>query len=632
MSAKRERAHNLSYLGDDILFKIFVKCHPKTVGRLRTLSKAWSKRLQGKEFVEQNWKENEDRNESVIIAYGYTDHGEKSHWGVGVNVDSGVEMIMELPVSTVQHGFFTIIGSERGNLCARFSDNGEDVGVMVWNPVTKHVAQIDDKVRLHVGSSVSVYGFGYLDESWEYRVMYLYKKLYDDHSLYWYMWNSIHRCWNTIGNYPTGIKKVGPTYVAVKGVIYWIGWGGFFNLDPTHVIGFSLNDANFFEDEIPVENVLSFHRICKFKEGLGFISYADVGLDREVNVEAQALSKLWSQRLKGKKFVEQNWRENEGRADSVVVGYGYTCYPNKTHWCIAVNAYSGEQVALQPPVKVAEFGYFTVIGSDKGNVCIRCTETGEAVRLIVWNPVTKAVADIEDQARNFWTHSVSVYAFGYLNESWEYRVLYLYKNLYRDSSINWVMWNSIHRSWNQFGEHQTQIRKVGPTFVVVRGVVYFIGWGGSFNLIATHVIGFSLADAAVLEEPIPAENRRTFHTICNFKKGLGFIAHEDVGLEREVNVWSLSVNDDKKFTWEKTIHIGSFGIPYLPNILIGKDFLSLLDTRSTCMASNDEQRTEVLVSKRKNTGGDRSIIYHEGWQMSVFVKSHTMHRDGLFDV
>ncbi|MED6221863.1 hypothetical protein PIB30_058800 [Stylosanthes scabra] len=380
MSAKRERPFNLPYLGDDVLFMIFVKCHPKIVGRLRTLSKAWSTRLEGKDFVEQNWKENEDRDESVIIGYGYTSDGDKSHWGVAVNADSGEETPMELPVSTVQHGFFTIIGSERGNLCVRFSDNGEEIGVMVWNPVTKHVAEIDDKAHLYQRYSVSVYAFGYLDESWEYRVVYLYKSRYEDINFYWYMWNSIHRCWYSLGNYPTEIKKVGPTHVVVRGVIYWIGWGGLFNLEPTHVLGFSLDDANFFEDEIPVENVLSFHRICKFKKGLGFISYGDVGLDREVNV------------------------------------------------------------------------------------------------------------------------------------------------------------------------------------------------------------------------------------------------------------WSVSANEGKKFLWEKIIHISSFGIPYSPNILKGHDILSVLDTRSTSTSSNDEQMTEVVVSKRKNAAGNRSIIYHEGIQMSIFVKTYTLHRDGLFDV
>ncbi|MED6112852.1 hypothetical protein PIB30_065481 [Stylosanthes scabra] len=313
----------------------------------------------------------------------------------------------------------------------------------------------------------------------------------------------------------------------------------------------------------------------------------------------RALSKFWSKRLTGKLFVEQNWKENEDR---------------------------------DPPVKLVEYGYFVIIGYDRGNMCIRCSEIGEVVKVIVWNLLTQAIVKIEDQARNYWGYSVSVYAFGYLDESWEYRVVYLYKKLYQNSSINWIMWNSIHRCWNHFGEYQTDIRKVGPTSVVVKGVIYWIGWCGFFNLQPTHVVAFSLDDASFFEDPIPAENLLSFHNICSFNKGLGFIAYQDVGLDREVSVWSLSVNEEKKFVWEKTIYISSFGIPYSPNILKGLDIISVLDTRSTATGSNDEQRTEVVISKRKNIGGNRSIIHHHGWQMSIFVKSYTMHRDGLFDI
>ncbi|MED6112850.1 hypothetical protein PIB30_065479 [Stylosanthes scabra] len=304
----------------------------------------------------------------------------------------------------------------------------------------------------------------------------------------------------------------------------------------------------------------------------------------------RALSKFWSKRMTGKLLVEQNWKENKDCDVSVVVGYGYTPYADKTHWCVGVNADNGEEIALQPPVKLVEYGYFVIISSDRGNMFIRCSETGEVVKVIVWNPVTQAVVEIEDQARSYWGYSVSVYAFGYLDESWEYRIVYLYKKLYQDSSINWIMWNSIHRCWNHFGEYQTNIRKVGPTSVVVKGVIYWIGWCGFFNLQLTHVVAFSLDDASFFEDPIPAKNLLSFHSICSLNKGLGFIAYQDVGLDREVSVWSLSVNEEKKFVWEKTIYISSFGIPYSPNILKGLDIISVLDTRSTATGSMSKEQ------------------------------------------
>ncbi|MED6151004.1 hypothetical protein PIB30_078098 [Stylosanthes scabra] len=267
----------------------------------------------------------------------------------------------------------------------------------------------------------------------------------------------------------------------------------------------------------------------------------------------RTLSKFWSERLKGKLFVEQNWKENEDRDDNVLIGFGYTPYGDKSHWCVGVNANTGEEIDLQPPVTLVEYGYFIIIGSDRGNLCIRFSEKGEESGLMVWNPITKYITEIEDQACKYWGYSVSVYAFGYLDQSWEYRVVYLFKKLYQD------------------------------------------------------------------RDAILAENVRSIHRICSFKKGLGFISYDDVGIDREVNVWSLFLNEEKKFSWEKIIYINSFGIPHSPNILKDHDFLSVLDTRSTSTGSNDEQRTEVVVSKRKHRGGNRSILYHQGWQMSIFV-------------
>ncbi|MED6162085.1 hypothetical protein PIB30_066999 [Stylosanthes scabra] len=89
MSVKKERGSGLPYLGDDILFKIFVKCHPKTVGRLMALSKFWSKRLTGKLFWE--------------------------------------EIALQPPVKLVEYGYFVIIGSDRGNMCIRCLETREVV-------------------------------------------------------------------------------------------------------------------------------------------------------------------------------------------------------------------------------------------------------------------------------------------------------------------------------------------------------------------------------------------------------------------------------------------------------------------------------------------------------------------------
>ncbi|MED6144017.1 hypothetical protein PIB30_011521 [Stylosanthes scabra] len=183
---KTSKRTKLSYMGDDILFKIFVKCHPKTVGRLKTLNKQWRDRLHRSLFARLNWKENDEHEQSLV------------------------------PAELEDYGYFSIIGSDRGNICLRYSKSKQGIELMVWNPLTKVVAPVDDLSYKYWG--------------------------------------------------------------------YNIGWGGLFNTHPSHLIGFSLEDATVFQDEIPSDKIRDCHAITKLNKGLAFVAYMDVGERRELEV------------------------------------------------------------------------------------------------------------------------------------------------------------------------------------------------------------------------------------------------------------------------------------------------------------------------------------------------------------
>ncbi|MED6150992.1 hypothetical protein PIB30_078017 [Stylosanthes scabra] len=73
-------------------------------------------------------------------------------------------------------------------------------------------------------------------------------------------------------------------------------------------------------------------------------------------------------------------------------------------------------------------------------------------------------------------NSVSTYAFGFLPDFLEYRVVYFFKNDFLDTEMQWLMWNSTYGTWNQHVIFDTEVQKIGPTLVIDMGVAYFVGW------------------------------------------------------------------------------------------------------------------------------------------------------------
>ncbi|RYR16436.1 hypothetical protein Ahy_B04g073458 [Arachis hypogaea] len=67
MEGTTTKKAQLTYLGQDILLKIFTKSDPKTVGKCRCLNKTWNGRLSTPMFAKQNWFENKDNNRNVIL-------------------------------------------------------------------------------------------------------------------------------------------------------------------------------------------------------------------------------------------------------------------------------------------------------------------------------------------------------------------------------------------------------------------------------------------------------------------------------------------------------------------------------------------------------------------------------------
>ncbi|RYR14774.1 hypothetical protein Ahy_B04g071468 [Arachis hypogaea] len=249
----------LSHLADDLLWKIFVKSELKTVGRCRTLNKTWRFKLSTALFVKQNFKENKDRNQSLIIGVGYPPSDSNSQWFVMADVEHGHQLQLNIPANINQFGYYSIVGTDNGNLCIRYCQGGLNSSLMILIPFTQYVNYVSDEAKRHCCHAVNLYAFGYLVDSIEYHIVHVYKKYFSERHISSMLYNSFEADWKHSGIFISDVLKVGPKSIVDKGVVYWIGWEGVGYAEPTSILFFSLQQRIFNEAKIPEQAKLTYH-------------------------------------------------------------------------------------------------------------------------------------------------------------------------------------------------------------------------------------------------------------------------------------------------------------------------------------------------------------------------------------
>ncbi|XLS91416.1 hypothetical protein HN51_067424 [Arachis hypogaea] len=253
-------------------------------------------------------------------------------------------------------------------------------------------------------------------------------------------------------------------------------------------------------------------------------------------------------------------------------------------------------------------------------------------RLLMWNPLTRKRRFAPDEASKHCYHVVSLYAFGYLEDSVEYRIVHVHKRHYSDSTMSWSIYSSVERGWTHEGSFESNVQKLGPKSVVDNGVIYWIGWERPNFPEPVSIITLNLRHRSFHEATIPAEVKSEYHSLTPFKEGIGLLTYHNVGLSRQILVWEMKQNGEQNLDWAKMIKVTGLGIPYSPSLLVGKDIISVMETRNGSNCSNDTERTDLLITKLRFMEARRVHLTHRFWQEHVNVKTITLHSNGLYMV
>ncbi|MED6147649.1 hypothetical protein PIB30_045764, partial [Stylosanthes scabra] len=258
---------------------------------------------------------------------------------------------------------------------------------------------------------------------------------------------------------------------------------------------------------------------------------------------------------------------------------------------------SGQNLSFNLPARVNKSGYYTFIGSSNGVACIRCCPVGDPSAIIIWNPLTEKFRLVPDIANQVTNNDIFVYAFGFLGNSNEYRIMHLYKKNYRDRVISWSLYNSSDHDWREIGIFVSQVQKFGPVAVVANGSAYFLSWTGIGYLDADSVCICDFRQKFFFHHKIPDRTKDVYHSLTNFQDEVGLVAYSSVGFKRKIVVWKMKRDSADTILRQKVVNMDEIPMPFNPSLFFGRDLISVLNVLAGFGESNDSERTEMLITK-----------------------------------
>ncbi|MED6184665.1 hypothetical protein PIB30_049684 [Stylosanthes scabra] len=263
---------------------------------------------------------------------------------------------------------------------------------------------------------------------------------------------------------------------------------------------------------------------------------------------------------------------------TVVVGIGPPPNDDISQWFIQANVRNGHQDLFRVPHEINHYGSYTLVGSDNGIVCMRVSIVGFNPTLLIWSPLKQTHRYVTDQASKYQFCSMNVLAFGFLRDSVHYRILHVFK--------------------------------IGGSYVVNEGTIYWIGWDGHMCREPHRIVMFCLLTREFSEFAVPDHVQSEYHSLIEFNGGVRFMGNRNNGFMQTAVVWRYTVIDGQHLTWNKDIVVGGMEIPYSPSFFVGKDPVSVIEVRQNGKgSSNDDERTQIIISKLRFLPRRRELMH-----------------------
>ncbi|RYQ89658.1 hypothetical protein Ahy_B09g096191 isoform B [Arachis hypogaea] len=120
---------------NDILMEIFTRIDSKTAARCKIASTTWPVRLSSDEFRRDNTLANIEKHHKVLLQIGEQEMYYSTESFCLVDCIDGGKVAAPMPEQLGPCGWWSVISSDCGMICVRYSQTGFDTRLMIWNPL-----------------------------------------------------------------------------------------------------------------------------------------------------------------------------------------------------------------------------------------------------------------------------------------------------------------------------------------------------------------------------------------------------------------------------------------------------------------------------------------------------------------
>ncbi|MED6226002.1 hypothetical protein PIB30_099119 [Stylosanthes scabra] len=208
-----------------------------------------------------------------------------------------------------------------------------------------------------------------------------------------------------------------------------------------------------------------------------------------------------------------------------------------------------------------------MIGSDHGIICLKFDKAGLVFGILIWNPLTGQRHYCNDESRKHLGHAVSVVAFGHIYDTLDYSIVHVFKKVFNQTTLSWSLYSNRSRNWNCTGSFTSSVHKLGPSYVV--------------------------------DKDIPERAKSSYHSLTTFNGGVGLMSSQRLGFSNLVEIFQVNRSGSTGSQWQSMIRVNGIGVPFAPIVVVGKDILSVLESRSDRYSVNDAEQTDLTISKHE---------------------------------
>ncbi|MED6219211.1 hypothetical protein PIB30_033734, partial [Stylosanthes scabra] len=281
------------------------------------------------------------------------------------------------------------------------------------------------------------------------------------------------------------------------------------------------------------------------------------------------------------------------------------------------------------PEAIRPFSSFEVIGSSNGLLCVKFILGTAHYEIAVWNPLTQTRISTHDPSSKQKDFALSQYAFGHIFGTLYYVVVHVSKKTFADRTLNWSIFSSVTNNWNIKGSFEGDFEKLGPTYVVHKGVVYWTGWEGVAIPKPKCIVSFNLRNKPVVQVEIPDRVKSSFHTLSIIKDEVAFYEGQ---ITTVVDAYQVTRTESSGSSWGKLFRIPAVSVPFTPTMFMGKYLLNVMESRSGPYNSKDAERTDLLIAKHDYEADRSTTLLSTWWREIVHLRTVTLHSPRMYPI